>query len=182
MDEYGKLLSPVFQDGFMSAFTIATNVSGGEENPDGKQIRECLKKAGIWEKIDSLEEKENTYFSQVLESSGVEFSGGEIQKLLIARALYKDGKLLILDELTSALDPIAESQIYEKYNEMTEEKTSVFISHRLASTRFCDEILYLEDGVLKERGTHEELITKGGAYANMFEIQSHYYKEEVSEQ
>ncbi len=179
MDEYGKLISPVFQDGFMSAFTVAMNVAGGKEaDIDGDRVRHCLREADIWDKIRSLDEKEDTYITQMLERDGVNFSGGEIQKLLIARALYKDGKCLILDEPTSALDPIAESRIYEMYNEMTKEKTSVFISHRLASTRFCDEILFLENGAVAERGTHEELLAKKGAYAEMFEIQSHYYTKE----
>lgn len=182
MDEYGKLISPVFQDGFMSAFTVAMNVAGGDEqNIDRKRVRQCLKEAGIWDKINSLEHKEDTYITQMLEQEGVCFSGGEIQKLLIARALYKDGKCLILDEPTSALDPIAENRIYKQYNEMTREKTSVFISHRLASTRFCDEILYLENGKITECGTHEKLLAMKGAYAKMFEIQSHYYREEISQ-
>ncbi len=176
MDEYGRLISPVFQDGFMSAFTVAMNVAGGkEEDIDGDRVRHCLREADVWEKIRSLEGKEDTYITQMLDRDGVNFSGGEIQKLLIARALYKDGKCLILDEPTSALDPIAESRIYEMYNEMTKEKTSIFISHRLASTRFCDEILFLENGRVAERGTHEELLAEKGAYAEMFEIQSHYY-------
>lgn len=183
MDEYGKLISPVFQDGFMSAFTVAMNVAGGKKNNiDRERIRRRLKDADIWEKIDSLENKEDTYITQTLERGGVNFSGGEIQKLLIARALYKDGKCLILDEPTSALDPIAESSIYEQYNKMTKEKTSIFISHRLASTRFCDEILYLENGTVTERGTHGELLSLHGAYAKMFEIQSHYYRKEEKTQ
>lgn len=178
MDEYGKLISPVFQDGFMTAFTVAMNVAGGKESEiDRERVRQCLREADIWEKIDSLKDKEDTFISQTLEKDGVNFSGGEMQKLLIARALYKNGKCLILDEPTSALDPIAESRIYEKYNEMTKDSTSVFISHRLASTRFCDEILYLADGKVAERGTHEELLARQGAYAEMFEIQSHYYRE-----
>ena len=160
MDEYGRLISPVFQDGFMSAFTVAMNVAGGkEEDIDGDRVRHCLREADVWEKIRSLEGKEDTFITQMLDRDGVNFSGGEIQKLLIARALYKDGKCLILDEPTSALDPIAESRIYEMYNEMTKEKTSIFISHRLASTRFCDEILFLENGRVAERGTHEELLS-----------------------
>lgn len=179
MDEYRKLISPVFQDGFVSAFTVAVNVAGGSgEKIDRERVRNCLQKAGIWEKIDSLQEKEDTYISQTLEQDGVGFSGGEIQKLLIARALYKDGKCLILDEPTSALDPIAESRIYETYHEMTRGTTSLFISHRLASTRFCDEILYLADGKVAERGTHEELLEKKGSYAELFGIQSHYYRKQ----
>ena len=178
MDEYGKLISPVFQDGFLSAFSVALNVAGGdEEDIDRERVRKCLKQADVWEKIDSLAQKEDTPVTQVLDESGVSFSGGEVQKILIARALYKDAGCLILDEPTSALDPIAESQIYKKYNEMTRKKTSIFISHRLASTRFCDEILYLENGRVAERGTHEKLLEKRGRYAELFEIQSHYYKE-----
>ena len=183
MDEYGKLISPVFQDGFMSAFTVAMNVAGGREaDIDRERVRQCLKEADMWDKINSLDQKEDTYISQVLEKEGVNFSGGEMQKLLVARALYKDGRCLILDEPTSALDPIAESRIYEQYSAMAKEKTSIFISHRLASTRFCDEILYLENGKLAEQGTHEELLRQKGAYAEMFEIQSHYYHKQKREE
>lgn len=182
MDEYEKLISPVFQDGFMTAFTVAMNVAGGkEESIDRERVQRCLEMADVWNKISSLEQGEDTYITQQLKKEGVNFSGGEWQKLLIARALYKNGKCLILDEPTSALDPIAESQIYETYNEIANEKTSIFISHRLASTRFCDEIFYLEDGRIKERGTHEELIGKEGAYAHMYEIQSHYYRKQETE-
>ena len=99
------------------------------------------------------------------------------ERLMLARALYKDGPILVLDEPTAALDPIAESDIYRKYNEMTAGKTSLFISHRLASTRFCDRILYLEAGKIVEEGTHQELLNRGGAYAKLFEIQSRYYQE-----
>ena len=108
---------------------------------------------------------------------GIEMSGGQIQRLMLARALYKDGPILALDEPTAALDPIAENDIYMKYNEMTAGKTSVFISHRLASTRFCDRILFVEDGRISQEGTHEDLMQLGGGYAKLFEIQSRYYKE-----
>ena len=108
---------------------------------------------------------------------GVEFSGGEMQRLMLARALYKGGSLLILDEPTAALDPIAENDIYMKYNEMTKGKTSLFISHRLASTRFCDRILFLQDGVIAEEGTHEQLMENNGGYAELFHIQARYYQE-----
>jgi ATP-binding cassette subfamily B protein len=104
-------------------------------------------------------------------------SGGETQRLILARALYKNGPVLVLDEPTAALDPIAENDIYMKYNEMTKGKTSIFISHRLASTRFCNRILLLENGRVKEEGTHYELISQGGDYAHLFEVQSRYYKE-----
>ncbi len=182
MDTYRDGISAVFQDGFITPLSVAMNVGGDEEeNIDRKRVRECLKQAGIWEKIKGLPDQEDSYFSQKLNKNGVDFSGGECQKLLIARALYQNGRLLILDEPTSALDPLAESNIYEKYNEMTEGRTSLFISHRLASTKFCDEILFMEKGNVLERGTHEQLLEQGGEYARMFEIQSHYYKEEVSE-
>lgn len=180
IEKYRQGISAVFQDGFISALTVAENIAGGEENMDKKRVRECLKQAGLWGKISALPDKEDSYISQALEKSGVDFSGGERQKLLIARALYKNGRLLILDEPTSALDPLAESNIYQAYNEMTGDKTAIFISHRLASTKFCDEILFLEKGKVIERGSHEELLKNQGSYAKMFEIQSHYYKEEVA--
>lgn len=183
IENYRQGVSAVFQDGFISALTVAENIAGGEEgNIDKDRVRECLKHAGLWEKISALSNQENSYISQALDKSGVDFSGGERQKLLIARALYKNGRLLILDEPTSALDPLAESNIYQTYNEMTGDKTSIFISHRLASTKFCDEILFLEKGQVIERGSHEELLKKQGRYAEIFEIQSHYYKEEVADQ
>lgn len=180
MDAYGQLISPVFQDGYLSAFSLADNIMGAEKEEENKRKKmwACLDRAGIRETVEALSKKEDTSISQIIDKDGVEFSGGEIQKLLIARALYKDGRLLILDEPTAALDPIAEKNIYEQYHKMTAEKTSLFISHRLASTRFCDRILYLENGRIAEEGSHEELLDRGGAYAGIFEIQSHYYKKE----
>ena len=119
----------------------------------------------------------DTHVGRDVYLDGVLFSGGQTQRLMLARALYKDGPILVLDEPTAALDPIAESDIYQKYNEMTQGKTALFISHRLASTRFCDRILYLEAGKIAEEGTHEQLLRRGGAYAGLFEIQSRYYQE-----
>ena len=107
----------------------------------------------------------------------MELSGGEQQKTMLAKALYKGGDVLILDEPTAALDPIAENDIYRKYNEMTQGVTSFFISHRLASTSFCDRIILLEDGRIAEQGTHEELLAKQGRYWEMFNVQSRYYTE-----
>ncbi len=108
----------------------------------------------------------------------MEFSGGETQKLLLARAMYKSSPIMLLDEPTAALDPIAESEIYHKYNQISEGKTTVFISHRLASTNFCNRIILIEDGAICEEGTHRELLDKKGKYYNLFEMQAKYYREE----
>ena len=119
----------------------------------------------------------HTHVGHEIFLDGVLFSGGQTQRLMLARALYKDGPILLLDEPTAALDPIAENDIYQKYSTMTAGKTSVFISHRLASTRFCDRILFLDHGRIAEEGTHEALLRKGGGYAALFEVQSRYYQE-----
>ena len=108
---------------------------------------------------------------------GVLLSGGQTQRLMLARALYKNGPILLLDEPTAALDPLAESEIYQKYSDMANNKTSLFISHRLASTRFCDRIILIEDGGVKEEGSHEDLLKLNGEYAKLFEVQSRYYKQ-----
>lgn len=180
IDAYRQGISAVFQDGFLAPFRITQNIAGGEEEIDRAKVRNSLQRAGLWKKIAGLPDQEDSYITQQLEKTGVDFSGGERQKLLIARSYYQDGRLLILDEPTSALDPIAESEIYEKYHAMTQGKTALFISHRLASTKFCDEILFLEKGKVIERGTHEELMNRQGVYAEIFGIQSHYYKEEAN--
>ncbi len=178
IEEYQDRVSALFQDVVPMSFTIAMNVAGCSERLlDRERVRMCLKKAGLWEKIESLPDKEDTFISQVFEESGIQLSGGEVQKLLLARALYKGGSLLILDEPTAALDPLAESKIYEEYNSMSQGKTVLFISHRLASTKFCDRILFLENGVVIESGTHKELMEQNGKYKEMFDIQSQYYYE-----
>jgi len=112
-----------------------------------------------------------------LVEDSIELSGGEEQKLALARALYKDGQIVVLDEPTAALDPLAEAQMYQTYNKLAAGRTSIFISHRLSSTRFCDRILYMENGCIVEEGTHDELMRCGGKYANLFQVQSQYYKE-----
>ena len=147
------------------------------EGIDRGRVADCLDKAGLTPKLESLPGGLDTHVGREVYEDGVLFSGGETQRLMLARALYKNGPLLMLDEPTAALDPIAENDIYMKYNEMTQGKTSVFISHRLASTRFCDRILFLENGVIAQEGTHESLLAQGGGYADLFEVQSRYYRE-----
>lgn len=182
LNEYYKLISTIFQESNMLPFSIACNVSGEtDEQTDLERVWECLKIAGISEDIARLENREMTYLTQNFRSDGIELSGGMAQKLMLARAVYKDAPVLVLDEPTAALDPIAESRVYQEYESIAHRKTSLFISHRLASTRFCDRILYLEKGEILEQGTHEELLKQCGKYAEMFQIQSKYYQEGASE-
>ena len=182
VEKYQDMISVLFQDTSPIALSIAENVCGCEpEEVDRKKLYDCLDKAGLLAKVKTLPQKEESYITQTLDEKGIVLSGGETQKLLLAKAMYKDGPMLILDELTSALDPIAESTIYEEYNQLADKKTAVFISHRLASTKFCDRILFLDGGQIVEEGSHEQLMEKGGKYREIFDIQSHYYKEETSE-
>ena len=157
--------------------TVAETVAQSVTDIDLNRVQDCLEKAGLTELVAKFPNGLQTHVGRDVYLDGVLFSGGQTQRLMLARALYKDGPILVLDEPTAALDPIAENDIYLKYNEMTAGKTSVFISHRLASTRFCDRIIFLEDGVIAEEGTHEELLRKGGEYANLFKVQSRYYQE-----
>ena len=146
------------------------------EGIDLPRVRECLAQAGLTEKVESLPKGLDTPVGRQVYEDGVELSGGQTQRLMLARALYKNAPILVLDEPTAALDPIAEDDIYQKYSAMTKGRTSLFISHRLASTRFCDRILYLSGGVIAEEGTHEQLLALGGGYAELFGIQSQYYQ------
>ncbi len=175
--DYYAMFSAVFQDFSLLAGTVATNVAQAEENHDMERIRDCVEKAGLTAKIDSLKGGYQTYLNRTIYEDGAELSGGETQKLMLARALYKKAPFIILDEPTAALDPIAEADMYNKYNEMTKGCTSVYISHRLASTRFCDRILLINDHRVAEEGTHEELLKLSGEYARLFDIQSKYYRE-----
>jgi ATP-binding cassette subfamily C protein len=134
--------------------------------------------AGLSDKISTLEKGVSTSIYKIFDKNGIELSGGENQKLALARALYKGGKIIIMDEPTAALDALAEYKLYKSFDELIGNKTSIYISHRLSSTRFCDRIAFIENGELKEYGTHEELIKKGELYADMFQVQAQYYQEE----
>ena len=175
-DSYFDLFSAVFQDYCFMPMTIAENITA-EQSYDKERLFAAFDKAGITDKINSLSEKENTLMVKDVYKNAADFSGGEKQKLLLAKAVYKNAPVLILDEPTAALDPISENELYLKYNELTEDKTSFFISHRLSSTRFCDRILFIKDGAVAESGTHEELMAKKGAYYRMYQTQSMYYRE-----
>lgn len=175
--EYYSLFSAVFQEFSDLDITVAETVAQAVSDIDLPRVKDCIEKAGLTQKIEALPQGYNTHLGKQVFLDGVQLSGGEKQRLMLARALYKNGPLLILDEPTAALDPIAENDIYTKYSEMTYGKSSVFISHRLASTRFCDRILFLENGVITEEGTHEELMNLGGGYAKLFDVQARYYQE-----
>lgn len=181
IESYFQMLGVVFQDAEELAYNLLQIVSGCiEENADKERFWKAIKAAGLYEKVMSLKEKEYTYLMTIFDDNGIQLSGGEMQKLMLARCIYKNAPFMILDEPTAALDPIAENRMYEEYNCLTSDKTSIFISHRLASTRFCDRILFLENGKIVEEGTHEELMEAGGRYAKIYEIQSHYYKEPLT--
>ncbi len=175
--DYYQLFSTVFQDFSVLDATVAQNVAQRVDGYEKEKVTTCLKMAGLTDKIASLPKGADTQIGRNIYEDGVELSGGETQRLMLARALYKDGPILVLDEPTAALDPIAENDIYLKYNEMTSGCTSLFISHRLASTRFCDRIIYMDHGQILEEGTHEGLLAAQGGYANLFEVQSKYYTE-----
>jgi len=175
--DYYKMFSAVFQTFSLLAGTIATNVAQDCVDIDMDRVKECVDKAGLRKKVESLKDGYETYLNREVFEDAILLSGGETQRLMLARALYKDAPFIVLDEPTAALDPIAESEIYQKYNAMTSGKSSIYISHRLASTRFCDRIIMIADGSIGEEGTHEELLKAGGKYAELFEVQSKYYKE-----
>ena len=177
-EEYFKLFSPVFQNVECFAMPIYQNISFAEEDKtDMNKINEVLEQSGLSEKINSYEKGIHTNLLKIFDKEGIDLSGGEKQRLAMARALYKDGKVIILDEPTAALDALAEDRMYREFENMIHGKTAVFISHRLGSTRFCDKIAMFEDGTIVEEGTHEELMAKNGKYAYMFGIQSQYYDE-----
>ncbi len=174
-DEYMKLFSVVFQDFRLLSFTAKDNVLLGAEDSD-EAVDAMFEKVGLLDKINSLPKGRDTMMFREFDRDGVQLSGGEQQKLAIARALYKDAPVVILDEPTAALDPVAEYEIYCKFNDLVGGKTAVYISHRLSSCKFCDRIAVFSEGTIKELGTHDELVNReGGIYSEMFHAQAQYY-------
>ena len=177
--EYYRLFSAVFQEFSILDATINDNITLEDDATNPERVWEVISKAGLEVNVKNLPDGLNTIIGKKIYENGVLLSGGEEQRLILARALYKDAPILLLDEPTAALDPIAENDIYHKYNSMTNGKTSVFISHRLASTRFCDRILLLDKGRIIEEGTHDSLILSNGEYAKLFNVQKKYYQKEA---
>lgn len=172
-DEYRDLFGVVFQDFRLFSFPVWENVATGYERDDDR-LWKTLYQAGAREFVKNMPEGLETLLYKDT-GEGVEISGGEAQKLAIARALYKDGALVVLDEPTAALDPLAEAEVYARFDEMTEGKTSIYISHRMSSCRFCDDIMVFDDGRIAERGSHETLLAAGGLYSQLWNAQAKYY-------
>lgn len=179
--ELYSLYSAVFQEVNVLAFTIRENVACASEHVDDVRVKEALEKVGLWKKVEGFEHGLDQMMLKVIDENGTDFSGGERQKLSIARALYKDAAMVIMDEPTAALDALAEAEIYENFSSLVEGKTAVYISHRLASTRFCDKIALFDADGLAEYGNHDELMEAKGKYYEMFMIQGKYYQEENAE-
>ncbi len=178
---YYSLFSVVFQDMYLLPVTIAEFIASDNTNIEEEKVHYVLRLAGLDQKIQALPKGIYSHLMKGVFDDSVELSGGEKQKLMFARALYKNAPVVVLDEPTAALDPVAENELYQKYGNLTKGKTSIYISHRLASTRFCDRIVLIDNKTIAESGSHEELMKIGGKYAKMFEIQSQYYKEENHE-
>lgn len=179
-EDYMALFSVVFQDSGLFSFSIAENVSA-EESYDVKRVKDCVVRAGLGERISRMDSGIDTCLYKDFDENGVEISGGEAQKLCLARAIYKGAPFIVLDEPTASLDPISEHDIYTKFNGIVGTRTAVYISHRLSSCRFCDEITVMDSGEVVERGSHESLLTLGGTYKSLWEAQAEYYKETAGE-
>ena len=170
-----KLFSVVFQDFKLFSFSVAENLTAGEA-PDAVRLKQCLAEADALERVERMAQKENTALYKDMDKEGVEVSGGEAQKIALARALYKNAPVVVLDEPTAALDPVAEHRIYQQFNDFVEGKTAIYISHRLSSCRFCDKIAVFKKGELTEYGTHEDLLrNEAGEYRRLWDAQAKYY-------
>lgn len=175
--EYMNLFSVVFQDFQLFALQLGENVAS-DVRYDREKVLDCLKKAGFEDRLEKMEKGLDSYLYKDYEEEGIDISGGEAQKIAIARALYKDAPFMILDEPTAALDPMAEAEIYSKFDEIAGDRTSVYISHRLSSCKFCDEILVFHHGTVIQQGSHEQLVTdQQGKYYELWNAQAQYYTE-----
>jgi ABC-type multidrug transport system fused ATPase/permease subunit len=172
--EYTSLFSTVFQDFNIFSFIVSENICFDDE-VDREKMWNILQKLEMAERIDALKLKENTFMGKIFDDGGIELSGGQKQKLAIARALYKDAPVYILDEPTAALSPQSEADIYNNFKDITEDKTVVYISHRLSSSKFCDKIAVFEDGCIVEYGSHDDLYRQNGLYRKLFDAQAGYY-------
>lgn len=178
--EYKKLLSVVFQDFKLFSYSIDKNIKMGTE-AQTCDMREIYRMSGIDSWVENLEKQGETLLYKHYDSTGIEPSGGQAQKIAIARAVYHDAPIIILDEPTAALDPVAEFEIYSKFNQLIQNKTAIYISHRLFSCKFCDKIALFDKKKIQEYGSHEELIKKDGLYAQMYKTQAKWYLEEVAQ-
>ena len=175
-NEYIKLFSVVFQDFAVFQYELKYNV-GCEIEPDIARVEDCLRRAGLEERVNQLEKGVDSCIGKWYDATGVDFSGGEKQKIAIARALYKESPFIILDEPTASLDPLAEADIYARFNEIVTDKTAVYISHRLSSCRFCDKIVVFDEGGIIQQGSHDELVNAAGKYCELWHAQAQYYTE-----
>ncbi|MBQ4068662.1 MAG: ABC transporter ATP-binding protein [Lachnospiraceae bacterium] len=174
---YMNTISAVFQDYRIFNFTIAENISCHEKDADVLEVKRLIKEVGLEEKVDELPLGIESRFGKDYDEDGIELSGGQAQKIAIARALYKKASMVILDEPASALEPIAEAEIYEKFNGLVEDKTAIYISHRMSSSVFCDKILIIDDGTVADYDTHENLMQKTESlYYRLFMSQAENYK------
>ena len=175
-EEYMSIFSVVFQDFKLFSFSLGQNVAANADY-DKARVEYCLKKAGFGERLAQMPNGTDTCLYKDFSENGVEISGGEAQKIALARALYKDAPFIVLDEPTSALDPVAEAEVYSKFNEIVGQKTAIYISHRLSSCRFCDEIIVFDHGLIIQRGSHDDLVAdEKGKYAELWRAQAQYYE------
>lgn len=178
--DYMALFSVVFQDSHLFSFSMAENVAASTEY-DAERVTECVNRAGLGERLATMPHGINTCLYKDFDPEGVEISGGEEQKLCLERAIYKGAPFIVLDEPTAALDPISEHDIYTKFNSIVGTRTAIYISHRLSSCRFCDEITVMENGRIAERGSHESLLEQQGVYQKFWTAQAEYYKDTAGE-
>ena len=174
LTEYFDIFSVVFQDFRLLSFPIGENIAVSPQ-VDAKRALETLEEVDMAEFVTDLPNNLDTYLGTDFDATGIQLSGGQAQKIAMARALYKEAPIMILDEPTAALDPLAEFEIYQKFDQIVEDKTAFYISHRLSSCRFCDEILVFDQGQIVQRGSHEDLVNQAGKYQELWQAQAQYY-------